>query len=177
MSFDSMTVQAEDVNLVKKILWSNEVVEVTVRQRRVGPGGDLITPTSVVATNMRLIIVNLATFGLRRDYEVIPYSEITSVRTEQGIISSSVFIRVLGYDNDKGLLKNGDEEGEVDGLNNTDARTLSEYVSKKLINTAPNPAPVSAPDNKLGAYVYCTKCGAKDDASAKFCKNCGAKLA
>ena len=36
----------------------------------------------------------------------------------------------------------------------------------------------SAPDldNRLGAYIYCSNCGAKDISTAKFCKKCGAKL-
>jgi hypothetical protein len=53
-----MAIEQEDLNLVKSSLWPDEVVEITVRQRRVGPGGAVITPTSVVATNKRLLIVN-----------------------------------------------------------------------------------------------------------------------
>src|SRR5271169_2472068 len=105
-----MNVDPNDLKAVQKILWPGEHVEGTVMQRRVGPGGSVTVPTSVIATDKRIIIVNRATLGLRHDYEVIPYSTISSVRLEHGIISSSVFIRVNGYDTDKGLLKNGKQE-------------------------------------------------------------------
>lgn len=169
-----MGVNQSDVDSVKNLLWEGEEVEQTVQQRRVGPGGSVITPTSVIATNMRIIIVNKTTLGFRRDYEVIPYKQITSVRLEHGIISSTVFIRVQGYDRDQGLLKNGREEGEIDGLRNNEAEELTDYINKKTsgeFDELPNQL-----DSKVGAYVYCTKCGAKDSAGAKFCSKCGAKL-
>lgn len=127
-----MAVNPEEAALVKDLLEPGEEVELTVRQRRVGPGGSLVTPSSVVATNKKIILVNRATLGLRKDYEVIPYLRVTSVRLEKGVISSSVFIRVEGYDRDKGLLKNGKEEGEIDGMNNRDAKALCELVNEKL---------------------------------------------
>ncbi len=128
-----MAIEQEDVNLVKNSLWPDEVVELTARQRRVGPGGSVITPTSVIATNKRLLIVNKEVLGLRKDIESINYSQITSVRFEKGIISSSVFVRVEGYDTDTGFLKGtGKQEGEIDGLNNTDAAELADCIEKKI---------------------------------------------
>src|SRR5271157_4255810 len=117
-----MNVDPEELKVVQDILWEGEQVRGTFKQRRIGPGGSVTVPTSVIATDSRIIIVNRATLGLRKDYEVIPYSKITSVRFEKGIISSTVFIRVEGYDRDKGLLKGGREEGEIDGLHNKDAQ-------------------------------------------------------
>ena len=170
-----MPVNQEDVSIANKILWPNETINMTVRQRRIGPGGAVITPTSVIVTNMRIIIINRATLGIRKDYEVIPYKNVTSVRLEKGLISSSVFIRVQGYDRDKGLLKNGREEGEIDGLNNKYAQLFSDFVNEKIAGEQEETSSNDL-DNSVGAYVYCSKCGAKDDSSAKFCKNCGAKL-
>jgi hypothetical protein len=169
-----MAVDPEDANLVKKLLFDGEGVELTVKQRRVGPGGSVITPTSVVATNMRIIIVNRATLGIRKDYEAIPYKQIASVRLENGIISSSVFIRVQGYDTDKGLLKNGRQEGEIDGLRNKDAVALSSFISKKISPTVGDAG--KDPDSGTGGHRYCTNCGAEYEEGTKFCSRCGAKL-
>jgi hypothetical protein len=174
-----MAINPKDVEVVQKLLWNGENIELTARQRRIGPGGSVTTPTSIIVTNMRLIVVNREALGIRKDYEVIPYKDIASVRLEKGIIASSVFVRVLGYDRDKGLLKNGTEEGEIGGLNNTDAQAISDNIEKKISGTyAPSEASGISPDidAKLGAYIFCSNCGAKDAASAHFCKKCGSKL-
>ena len=100
-----MALDQSDVQAARDIPEPDEVVVMTARQRRVGPGGALTTPTSVIATDRRVIIINRATLGMRKDFETIPYTQITSVRLERGIISSSVFVRVEGFDQDKGLLE------------------------------------------------------------------------
>jgi hypothetical protein len=172
-----MNIDPDDMKVVQRILWPGEQVECTVKQRRIGPGGSIAIPTSVVATDRRIIIVNRATLGLRHDYEVIPYPTIASVRLEHGIISSSVFIRVQGYDTDRGLLKNGKQEGEIDGLRNKDAEALANLITMKTQQaTAPRQSVQGYPDNNVGGYVFCTKCGAKNLGASKFCAGCGAQL-
>ncbi|MDE1865900.1 MAG: PH domain-containing protein [Candidatus Micrarchaeota archaeon] len=170
-----MNVDPGDASLVKDILWQGEQIKGTFKQRRIGPGGSVTVPTSVIVTDNRIIIVNRATLGFRKDYEVIPYAKITSVRLEAGIISSSVFVRVEGYDRDTGLLKNGKEEGEIDGLHNKDARELADFVNAKLGEELPNQQGTYL-DSNVGGYVFCSKCGTKNTASSKFCTKCGAKL-
>ena len=175
-----MGVDQGEVNAAKGILWPNERVDVTVKQR-LNPalGGSVITPTSVIATDKRLIILNRASLRFRTDYEVIPYRQISSVRLEHGIVSSTVFIRVQGYDQDKGLLKNGKQEGEIDGLQNKEAQELADYINKKLeaMEDVAEGEVSGQNDSGIGAYSYCGKCGAKNPSGSKFCGKCGAKLA
>ncbi len=176
-----MPIDSEEAEAVQDLMWPGEQIRLTVKQRRVGPGGSVMTPTSVVATNKRLIILNRATLGIRRDYEVILYRQITSVRLERGMVSSSVFVRVQGYDTDKGLLKNGKQEGEIDGLNNNDAKALADFINQQLAEfNGAGPAAEQGGEQEeraaQGAYVYCSSCGARNDADALFCTSCGAKL-
>ncbi len=176
-----MNVDPGELKLVQKVLWPDEDVVGTVKQRRIGPGGSAITPTTVVLTNKRIIIVNRASMGLRQDYEVIPFTAIVSVRLEHGIISSTVFIRVQGYENDKGLLAGGKQEGEIDGLRNKDAVEFADFVNKKLEERLDVQSNIEKQvdaqvDSNGGSYIYCTSCGAKNVASAKFCSKCGAAL-
>lgn len=170
----------EATGQLKGILWPDERVELAVEQRRVGPGGSVTTPTTVAITDRRLIILNRATLGIRKDYEVIPYARITSVRLERGIISSSVFIRVEGYDRDKGLLKGGDEEGEIDGLRGGDAAALADSLNKKVNikqdTSKQNEATGQQQRDGSGAYVFCSSCGARCGIGAKFCSSCGAPM-
>jgi hypothetical protein len=171
-----MQVDQDELKAVKDILWQGEVVRGTFKQRMIGPGGSVTVPTSVVVTDNRVIIINRATLGLRKDYEVIPYSKIASVRLEKGIISSSVFVRVQGYDHDTGLLKNGREEGEIDGLHGNDAKDLAEFLNTKINQAIEPKQPGTQLDSNVGGYTFCPKCGTKNLGSSKFCTSCGAKL-
>ncbi|HUC38855.1 MAG TPA: zinc ribbon domain-containing protein, partial [Candidatus Acidoferrum sp.] len=138
-----------------------------------------------------IIIVNREMLGIRHDYESIPYGSITSVRLEQGVITSSVFIRVQGYDTDKGLLKNGKEEGEIYGLHGGDAKDLANFLNAKIEarveaqehaqdeaerESARGPSRSKEIDSSVGGFIFCSKCGAKNVASAQFCAKCGAKI-
>lgn len=159
---------------VKEILWAGENVELVVWQRSVGPGGSVVTPTSVVATDKRIIIVNRTSLGMRHDFEVIPYRQIVSVRLEQGIISASVFIRVQGYEREAGLLEHGKEEGEIDGLTKADAMALVDLINRRITDENPRqPAPQAG---AVAGSVYCSSCGARNPADGAFCTKCGAKL-
>ncbi len=190
-----MAIHKEDVDFAKgkKMLWDEETVMVTATERRVGPGGSLITPTTIIATDKRILIINRATLGIRNDVESIPYNRISSVRLEKGLISSSVFLRVGGYTSsgEQGFLKPGEQEGEIPGLKQNDAKDLSDFIEKKISGMNPNDIdlgplpdtssgqPTAASAQKkggAGGYVYCPKCGAKNDMSATFCTACGAKL-
>ncbi len=172
-----MGIEHGEVNLVKKMLWPGEAVQLTARERRVGPGGSFVNPTSVIATDKRLIIVNKTAMGLRKDIESIPYKQITSVRMEHGIISSSVFIRVQGYDTDTGFLKKGNkQEGEIEGLNNKDAKDLSDYIGRIISEGTVYPGAGQGAPDVGSSGGFCPKCGAKLAAGAKFCSKCGAKV-
>ncbi|MCL5430369.1 MAG: PH domain-containing protein [Candidatus Marsarchaeota archaeon] len=205
-----MVIHQNDVDYAKNAIWQDEKVIATATQRRFGPGMSLITPTTVIATDKRILIVNRATFGMRHDVESIPYSRISSVRMENGFISSSVFLRVSGYSSpgERGFLKSGEQEGEVSGLHKADAKELSDFVErvisgfaqpteqaidsyelldikgqKSRAGRAPDiglgggtGTPQQPPSGAGGGYVYCTKCGSKNQIGANFCAKCGAKL-
>lgn len=169
-----MVVNQKDVELVKGMLLPGESVGVTVRQRKYAPGGALITPTSLIATSNRIIIINREDLGIRKDYEVIAYDKITSVRLEHGVISSTIFVRIAGYDTDKGLLAGTDkQEGEISGLKHKDAKDLIDYLNKKIAEANG----LTAAESQVPSTAkFCSKCGARLNAGAKFCSSCGAKL-
>jgi hypothetical protein len=207
-----MAIYQKDVDAAKKYLWSDEQIQVTATQRKFGPGGSLITPTTVILTNKRILLINRATLGLRKDIESIPYSMVASVRVENGFISSSVFLRVGGYSSpgEHGFLKPGEQEGEISGLRKIDANALSDFIERVISNEIPvEPAneteqnnsnnfvdnsinttnvvkkgkdkkaktiPINNSTQNSGGFIYCNKCGAKNDINANFCSQCGAKL-
>jgi hypothetical protein len=156
------------------VLWPDETIEIQVRQKRFGPGGSVVDPTTVIGTNKRIIIASRGAMGLRKDYEVVPYKQIVSVRLQRGVMSASVLIRLQGYDVGQGLLKTGKDEGEIDGLNGDDAQALANFIEKK-ISGEPGAAAEGA-DSRGGVKGYCPRCGAKIIKSGKYCMSCGAPL-
>ncbi len=173
-----MAVYPEDVAYAKSEMMDGEQAIVTATQRKVGPGGALVNQTTVVATDRRLLLLNRATLGLRKDVESIPYNRIASVRMEKGFISSSVFLQVAGYTSslgERGFLKPGEQEGEIGGLHKADAKALADYINKMI--SQPSMAPAMQPQQQQQqGGVFCTKCGARNNAGAKFCQACGAKI-
>lgn len=171
-----------EVRAVRKILWPDESVELTIKQRRLRPGGSLLTPTTFVVTNRRLIIVERSRYGIRKNYEVIPHKNITGVRLDHGIFSSSVFVRIPGYSAEEGKFKSGLEEGEIDGLRYKDAVVLADLLNEKVTERERKEEAKDIAimerhmDSRPGMYVYCNNCGRKDNAGDTFCKYCGARL-
>ncbi len=176
-----MAIHQEDVDLAKAQLWPDEQIQVTATERRVGPGGDVVNPTTVIATDKRIIIINRNMAGIRKDFESIPYNKVTSVRFEKGIISSSIFLRVEGYTSsgEQGFMKPGEQEGQIGGLRGDDAKALADYIDKQIsgdITTGSNAMPSPAQKAGGGGYIFCAKCGAKNSIDSKFCSKCGAPL-
>ena len=154
-----MAIDQVEVGKVAHLLWPHEGAELTVKQKRVGPGGAPINPTSVICTNERIIIINRSALGLRKDYEIITYAKVVHVRLERGIFSSSVILRLFGGDTGRGFLTTEREEGEVNGLRFRDAKMVR-----------------STEKGEKGIYQYCPRCGARNPKGAESCANCGIPL-
>ncbi|MDE1811145.1 MAG: PH domain-containing protein, partial [Candidatus Micrarchaeota archaeon] len=167
-----MHVDQREVGEVRKFLGPEEVVEMTVRQRKLRPGGSLITPTSFIATNRRLMIINRTRFGIRKDYEVILYRNITAVKLAHGLFSCSVLIRVSNADTSDGQ---GQQEA-IGGIRPREAEALTHYLNKKIINAhqADRQDAPSKQDSPQADSKFCIQCGSKNSVLAKFCAACGA---
>jgi hypothetical protein len=164
-----MPIDQAAVNDAKKVLEPDEYVELTVEQRHLGPGGSFLNPTIIIATSKRLLIMNRATLGVKTSFEIILYANITSVKVDKGIFSSSLFIKIEHYDTEKGM-KGGKEEMEVDGLNTRDAQMLADLIDNMLFKAQEGK---KKPSN---GERYCAKCGARNDIDAHFCDTCGNRL-
>ena len=97
-----------EIDRIKNMLDSTEVVKVVARQSKVMPGGKLVTPKIIFATNKRLIIRDPTMLGLRADVDTIPYSQINNVKLEKGLFTSRVLIKSGNF--------NRDEQGFIDAI-------------------------------------------------------------
>ena len=181
-----MAVYPSDVAFVKGSLWSGENVIATATERRFGPGMSLLNPTTMVITDRRVLIVNRNLMGLRKDIETIPFNMIASVRLENGIISSSVYLRVGGYSSpgEQGFLKKGEQEGQLSGLHKSDAKAISDYL-EKVITEGTRLEGAEAEDEgrdslpraqQTDGYITCPKCRGRNPPDAAFCETCGTRL-
>lgn len=159
---------------ISEIMGPLEKVGAQATQRRWGPGGDLMTPVTLIATDNKLIVVNRTKMGMKKDYEIVQYGNIVSAKLIHGFISSSIIIRVRGY-------KISPTE-EISGFITNEAKGLIDYINRKIGSApslTPSPAPAATITNQTGAvqrsdiYSFCPSCGAKNLHDAKFCGSCG----
>ena len=154
---------------IRNELLPDERVEMTTKQRRFSPGGAILTPSTLIATNRRLIVLYRTEFGFKKVYEIIPYNKLTTVRLESGLFSSTIHLHVLGVA-DHTQRDDGRIEEEFSGLKHKEAEAMVTFINKKLSRDS---------HEDLGSvedYVYCPKCGARVAPTSTFCHNCGAKL-
>lgn len=173
----TMPIDKHEASIVEHLLMPGEKVQMTIKQRKIGPGGDFITPTTIAATQTRLIIVYRTSFGMRKYYEVIPYRRITSVRIEHGLISSSLHFHVLGVDADR-VMSTGRAEGVIDGLRPGEATAFGNFINGKISDSSIGTSSSKDIDTELNPVtaIFCRACGSREASSSNFCRNCGAPL-
>ena len=92
--------ERSEIERVKQMLEAAEVIKAVARQSRIMPGGSIITPNIIFATNKRLIIRDPTALGLRAGIESIPYSQINKVHLEKGAFTSELVMEIGQYDSD-----------------------------------------------------------------------------
>ncbi len=97
--FDSS--EQDEINRIKTFLEAAEVIKAVARQSKLMPGGKLITPRTIFATNRRLIIRDPSALGLRADLDSIPYSQINNIKLEKGAFTSEIRIKSGQFENDE----------------------------------------------------------------------------
>lgn len=139
---DVSSYHPEDQDEIRKILDHldpDEKILYVVKQSRMKPGGALTSPNTVFATERRIIIRNPTMLGMRENIEDIPYDQITSIKLEKGLFSSTIVIRSPGLSelsrlsSGSGLLAWGrGEDGSIDSLPKDKAEQLLRIIKKKM---------------------------------------------
>lgn len=76
---------------VTKLIQFNEHILLAAQQAR---STSLINPETVFITTQRVIVRKPTTLGLRKNVEDFRYTDIANVRLKQGIIRSSIFLKM-----------------------------------------------------------------------------------
>jgi Bacterial PH domain/Short C-terminal domain len=122
----------EEIRKIANRLGQDEKVLFVAKQSRMKPGGSVLaTPNIVFATDKRIIIRNPTMLGMRENIEDIPYNNMTSVKLEKGVFSSTILIRAPGLSEMSrvskysGLIAWGrGEDGQIDALPKDKAEQL-----------------------------------------------------
>ncbi len=132
-------VSQSEVEKIKQMLDSDESVLLSATQSRIRPGAAaVLTPNTIFATNKRIIIRNPTLLGLRESTESFYYTDITGVRVEKGILSSTIALTMPGLASTGrrrqagglGMISWGREEqdGLIEGIPKDKADTLVNII-------------------------------------------------
>ena len=132
-------VSQSEVEKIKQMLDSDESVLLSATQSRIRPGAAaVLTPNTIFATNKRIIIRNPTLLGLRESTESFYYTDITGVRIEKGILSSTIALTMPGLASmgrrrqagGLGIISWGREEqdGLIEGIPKDKADTLVNII-------------------------------------------------
>jgi len=94
--------EMDEVRKIQSYLEPDEQILLVTRQSRIRPGGSIVTPNIIFATDRKLLIRNPVALGLRESVGVIPYGDMTAVHLEKGVFSSEVGISAPGLTTELG---------------------------------------------------------------------------
>lgn len=111
-----------------------ESVVVSARQSRVRPGGGIINPKTIFATQRRVIIRTPTRLGLGEDIEEYFYRQITNVRLERGVFSAELVFTIPGMTelSKDGSFGGGEPRGIIEALPKVKAEKIYEYVRERI---------------------------------------------
>ena len=117
--------ELDEINRVKQMLEVAEVIKAVARQSRIMPGGSLITPNIIFATDRRLIIRDPNTLGLRAGVESIPYSQINKVHLEKGAFTSELVMNI-------GQFESGDNKQKIPAIPKKKAGEILSIINEHV---------------------------------------------
>ncbi|MDE1860983.1 MAG: PH domain-containing protein [Candidatus Micrarchaeota archaeon] len=119
-----------EIEIVSKALGGEDTITFMARERRLSAA---LSPSVIITTNKKLIIVSRQLAGLRSDISFIPYENIVSVRISQGIMLASLFIRMKGASGEISFSIFGrKDEGGINGISREEAEFLLSKVNAEI---------------------------------------------
>jgi hypothetical protein len=108
------------------------------RQRRIS--GDVISPSVIITTSKKLIIVNRKMAGLKSHIKFVPYEDIGGVRIAHGMLVSSIFVRMnASFKEPRPLMEVENGDAEIKALDTKDADILFTQLNN-VVNGKANAA-------------------------------------
>ena len=133
-----------EIERVKTMLEAAEIIKTVARQSRIMPGGSLVTPNIIFATNRRVIIRDPTALGLRAGIDSIPYSQINKVHLKKGALTSEIKLDIGQYESE-------DNREVIPAIPKKKAAEIVGIINEHVrgaqnISSAPPPQPKSEDD-------------------------------
>ena len=119
-----------------------ERVVISIRQSRFLAGGSPVTPNAIFLTPQHVIIRNPTRLGLGEQVESFAYDDITNVRLERGMMSSSIVLTIPGQTEMSNIERNTnspayspwsrDTPGTIDALPRDKAEAAYRYIRERI---------------------------------------------
>ena len=130
----------KEIEKIAERLDEGEKVLEVAKQSRIKPGAALTSPNTVFATDRRLIIRNPTMLGARENIEDFEYDNLTNIKLEKGLFSSTLVITAPGMGTAarnstmSGLLPWGrNEDGSIDGIPKDKAEKIRKIVRNAIV--------------------------------------------
>ena len=133
-----MTANPKEIQRIQMRLDEDEKVVMSATQSRILPGGAaLINPNTIYCTEKRVIIRNPIRLGYGENIEEYYYKDITNIRLEKGLLSSSIVLFVRGMTemskmSRKNIYWGRDVNGTIDALKKGQAEKLYKFIRSKV---------------------------------------------
>lgn len=131
--------ELNEIEKIEKILNSEEKVLLVARESRLMPGGSILTPNTVIATDKRVIIRDPYMLGLKSELIDIPYDVITSVKLQKGVFTSTILFKAPTMVNksklglmDENISGEDDQDGVIEALSKDKAEELLEIIRRHM---------------------------------------------
>lgn len=131
--------ELDEIEKIEKILNSEEKVLLVARESRLMPGGSILTPNTVIATDKRVIIRDPYMLGLKSELIDIPYDVITSVKLQKGVFTSTILFKAPTMVNksklglmDENISGEDDQDGVIEALSKHKAEELLEIIRRRM---------------------------------------------
>jgi hypothetical protein len=131
--------ELNEIEKIEKILNSEEKVLLVARESRLMPGGSILTPNTVIATDKRVIIRDPYMMGLKSELIDIPYDVITSVKLQKGVFTSTILFKAPTMVNksklglmDENISGEDDQDGVIEALSKHKAEELLEIIRRHM---------------------------------------------
>jgi len=123
-----------EIEKIEERLEDGEEVLEVAKQGRMKPGGSSLTPNTIFATDRRLIIRNPTMLGARQNVEFFEYEQITNIKLEKGVFSSTLVLSYPGMDRVASMLTWGrGEDGEIDAIPKDKAENILQIVRNAIV--------------------------------------------
>jgi Bacterial PH domain/Short C-terminal domain len=131
--------ELHEIEKIEKILNTEEKVLLVAKESRLMPGGSILTPNTVIATDKRVIIRDPYMLGLKSELIDIPYDVITSVKLQKGVFTSTILFKAPTMVNksklglmDENISGEDDQDGVIEALSKHKAEELLEIIRRHM---------------------------------------------